>query len=255
MFMGNRKCTVVLMGLIGGAMVLGAAASQGTVIYQDTFPGSSANPLSGTSPSIDTGGATWTAGLPASGGWAANGSTPGGGGFQYASLPFATPAVSGGTYSVSGTLDPTGTTDSWLAIGFSNGSGFFSGVGPWMLLQDNGPIQLFAGPGTGGGPGNPAGTFSLGQTAEVVLNTTVADWTAEYYYNGISLGTYTYTGVGGSNPNPTGITTVGIGTNSEPGIVGDFMFQNSVVPEPATLGLMAAMGAGLLLLGRKRPQA
>ncbi len=83
-------------------------------------------------------------------------------------------------------------------------------------------------------------TVSINSGAIMDLNysSTVTDIVKALYLNGISQGAGVY-GVGHLG------STYFSGT-------GTLTVQGSSIPEPATLGLMAAMGAGLLLVGRRR---
>ncbi len=232
-----KLCSGLLMALT----LVGVSAAWGgdkpsTILYQDGFTGSSAQPLNGTSPPTDIGGGKWTAGS----GWRANGATAGGHGFQTALLPFK--PVGGKIYAVSATLNARARGGNWLAVGFCGPTGFFKGVGPWMLLSGNGGIQIFSGPGTLHGTA-AHGTFRGPQHLEVLLNTRGHRWTAQWFDNGHPLEipggatpadtTYSYT------HNPMKIATVGIGTNDEPGTAKNFLFFSGL-KKIATLGTPAA---------------
>ena len=241
------------------------ASATDETIYADNFTGSATTQLAGQAPTTDSGGATWTAATPSSSvQWMANGTVvnPAPGVNNIAvSLPL-TP-VNGGIYTASIVLDPTANGNQ-IFFGFSTFTGpnaafpFYNGVGPWMDLADTDGISTFAGPATSNQTSGAALFASkIPGTATIVLNTTAPDWTVQWSYSenadGPSLGSYTYTGAGGANPNPTGITGIGFASNSETGSVSDFSLTGPPVPEPAMLGLVVVGTAGvLLLISRKR---
>ena len=250
----------------GAAILASAGMTQATTIFSDPLSGSPTASLTGTTPPTDATGAVWTLNGGAGDSFAADGLTPASTGGQYSYsinyLPYNTGAnllTAGNIYTVSAVLSPTtGTTTNWLAVGFLDGSGLFGGMksGPWMLLTDEGGTQTFGGPGVNNqySAGTTTGN-ALGGTAEVVLNTTNAQWTAQWLYEAptassfTSLGTYTYA-VGA---NPTTLGGVGIASyQSVQGQVQNFQFTDVATPEPASVALFGVSAAGLLLLRRRR---
>ncbi|MGC9261656.1 MAG: PEP-CTERM sorting domain-containing protein [Phycisphaerae bacterium] len=240
-----------IVGTAFAMLGMTASAASAGIIYQDSF--NRTGSLNGSTPSPnDTAGATWIAGssITTSGGYASLTSTS-----SMAYLPF-TP-VSGNIYTLAASLNPTpGTTTNWLALGFFPSSASSVGSAPdavasvMVLERDNRGSQVFN--GDGGSANGPTSPNNPGYTTwSIVLNTTQADWTTSFSEIGVSgetnFQTFTY---GGSTPNPT-INLVGFGTNAISGTVQDFTLANSV-PEPATLGLVAAGGLGLLLLKRRK---
>ncbi|MGC9260746.1 MAG: PEP-CTERM sorting domain-containing protein [Phycisphaerae bacterium] len=148
----------------------------------------------------------------------------------------------------------------FMALGFISGavmgttgakSPFLHGAGPIIQLNNNGTQQTYTDT-FGGNTDTITGSGAaapLNETAQVVLNTMAADWTVGFWYNGNQIGnTFTYTGTSGTNPNPVGISAVGIDGNGVTGTVNDFY----LTPEPASLALMGAGALVLLLVGRKR---
>lgn len=249
----QSRITMLSAGLV---LLAGAAMAEATptTIYQDSFPGSPTATLTGTAPATDTTGAVWTLNGNTGDDWAADGLAPAttGGGYTYSIEYLPTTLATGQIYTLSATLSPTaGATKNWLGLGFFNSSALFkaSTTGPWMLLTDAGQTQAFGGPGVGNQDSKATTNGNtLGNTATVILNTSGAAWTYQWLYNGVALDTpQTYT------TNPTATTGVGIiAYQSVQGQAGSFQLTDSSVPEPATLGLMAAAGLGLLLLKRRR---
>ncbi len=270
-----RSCSLAVLGLAPmavGAMALAglmAGTASASTIYSDNFSGSAtANSLNGTAPTVDNGpSSTWTVGSTSGyTGFAANGSSDASPNGLIAYLQF-TP-VSGEIYTLSAGLDlvnPLTTTNSWMALGFMeglNGNSRFdqpSSYGsPWALIyqpspQSNGTTNvgtIWAGPGTVGGvnftttPGND-GTGV--QDMSIVLNTMSSAWTYQVYDNGYALSTVNSGTFPDGNP-----TILGVGLDNT-GVVGSFSnFSLTAVPEPASLGLFAVGGLGLLLLKRRK---
>ena len=111
-------------------------------------------------------------------------------------------------------------------------------------------VQGFFGTGTNNGTTVTPNPAALGDTSMVVLNTTQSQWVGTEYYNNTLVESFTY-GSGTNPANPTGITQVAIGVNGMSASVTNFSLTDQAVPEPATLGLVALGGLGLLLLKRR----
>ena len=248
-------CTTLAM------LGMAAGTASGSVIYSDSFPGSSSATLNGTTPAVDTGGATWTADTA----WRANGSVDESitSGAWNAFLPF-TP-TSGRIYTLSEGINATanapGTSNSWVGLSFlasgalgvplfENSSGAGTNAAPLVLDYVPGSssqITTYTEPGLNGGNGYAYSGTGV-QNLKMVLNTGGTNWTVSFSDNGTALGqAYTYAAGG----NPT-IADVGFGTSNASGQVSNFSLTSSPVPEPTTLGLVAIGGAGLLLAARKR---
>ena len=251
-----------------GVLLASAGMAQATTIYSDSLSGSDTAPLTGTTPATDTTAAKWTLNGAVGDGFYADGLTPGstGGNFTYSInyLPYNTGTnliAAGNIYTVSAVLSPTsGATGNWLAMGFLDGGSLFNNAtktsGPWMLLTDAGQTQTFGGPGVNNqyAAGTTNGNVT-GGTAEVVLNTSSAQWTTQWLYEApsatsfTSLGTYTYA----AGANPTTLGGVGIADyQSAPGQIQNFQFTSVATPEPATFGIFGIGIAGLLLLKKRR---
>ncbi len=254
-----RSCSLAVLGLApmaAGALALAglmAGTASASTIYSDNFSGSATALLNGAAPTVHNGtSTTWTA----DSGWMQNGSVtayvPGNvNGDDNAYLAF-TPA-SGQIYTLtegvdvpSGTNPYAGTGIGFLPSGFL-GTPFTNSAGPSLSAGMPGSggngITTYAGPGSTNGNAYPAQGAGV-QDLQVVLNTEAAAWTVQFIDNGVTLGSvFTYT------TNPT-ITAVGFGTEGVNAQVSNFSL--TAVPEPASLGLFAVGGLGLLLLKRRK---
>jgi hypothetical protein len=264
-------------------IALASSIASAAVIYQGNFTGTGGmGSLNGTSVTVGPNASnyvsgslssTWLATSSSSYGWSDSGyfnDSANNPGRATAQLNF-TP-LSGDIYTLSATVSLTNgaNTAAYLSIGFlsnANSSNLTAGwdnlnvtsgevsASPWVLVtweDDSGTIYT--------GPGreiNGIG-FSTGQSGaltndsfSLVLNTTGANtsnspWTYQVYNNN--------TLVSGSTPIdlPAGtvINEVGMQAASATGTVSSF--ELATVPEPATLGLVAVGGLGLLLLKRRK---
>jgi hypothetical protein len=239
---------------------------QAAIIYQDSFNrGTSASQvaLNGSAPAQETGlaggsaSADWIASAWTTDGTEANLIAPGN---SQAFLPFTPQA--GEIYSLSAVLNTASASGSaWLSLGFSNtdvttGEQFHvsNTVYAWILERGaptaSVPNRFFAGAGTNTQVND--GTTTSPVLLDVMLNTTSPTWTASFSVNGVAVGSVNLPAAaqtGGSAPIKfVGIGSGGFDTAGGTGSVSSFSL--SVVPEPATLGLL---GVGVIgLLGRRR---
>ena len=235
----------VVLGLVG----LLSGAADATVIYSDDFSGDGSGGLVGTAPDTTTGGATWS-GFTVGTIWQDNGAiTNNNNQRRNVFLPIA--PESGKVYTAKIDVVRIGTTDSF-AFGFTetnDGNDGFPLVAdslnasPWMTsFAVNGKVNSYMGPANGG-----AGTqVSVSDpdnfnTLQMVLDTSDAAWTVEFFLNGGSI-----RGPEAFSANPD-IQYIGFGRYN----TGTFQVDNfelSVVPEPASLGLLGFGGFLLIAL-------
>ena len=208
-------------------------------VYFDDFSGLSGTDLNGVAPDTRPGSETWasTTGTPAP--WKADGSKASSGS-EVALLPF-TPAVNK-VYTLTLDVNPDDGTAGWFSVGFTQRgdttqhwlSGDPSGLNAaaWMLnkgYDDSAPeteVQTFLGLVTGGGQSHNQEEQGLVEL-KVVLNTSAALWTVEWFFNGTSIrGPVAYT------TNPT-INYVGFSAWEQFGVVDNFQLDEAD-PAPPT---------------------
>lgn len=254
-----KTCMQLAAALTVVAVTLTAAQA---AIYQDGFDREGV--LNGTAPDVAPGSQTWTA-LESDPTVPTDPHTDGAVLTFDASrrnmfLPFA-PGTGVYELSVQMKLDPADDSSDWAGLGFMGanpdvddsqmafGEDVDTSGRPWILLRQNGAALVFAGPGTANNLGGPAaGTYApdVFHTLTLTLDTTGALWTVDASINGSPIiDTFTY------DVNPD-IGTVGMSTTP---FDGDYVFtfdNFSLVPEPATLGLLGIGGLGVLLRRRRR---
>ncbi|MHB1158148.1 MAG: hypothetical protein ACYC26_15080 [Phycisphaerales bacterium] len=235
-----KSCASVLTGVAAAIGI--AASSHATVIYSDDFSGLSTANLNATTPDTRPGAETWIAHTP----WKADGSIAPGGPTAFAYLPF-TPQT-GNLYSLQLTITTLTAGNSWMALGFTSqgadgaNNSLLTYGQPWILQSATNAVSRTL------GSADPAfhGAFTNPVTVTINLDTQNAQWQAEWFINGVSKRTYTYT------TNPT-ITAVGFGTQTNGGAAGgtvdNFSLTNSV-PEPAGICLLLCPVAAMLVRRR-----
>ena len=249
---GTAKAAIV--GTAFAMLGMTASAASASVIYQDSFSGSSTTALNGAAPTVHNGtSTTWTADSQ----WMDNGSvvTPTvNSGNANAWLAF-TPA-SGYIYTLSEGVEATSSGNPYAGMGLAFSPSGFLGTsiasGAALSISSGEPgsggneITTCAGPGQANGNAYPYQGTGTVQGLQMVLNTGAAAWTVQFSDNGVALGpVFTYT------TNPT-IGAVGFGTMGTNAQVSNFSLTATPVPGPAPLALVAIGGLGLLLLKRRK---
>ena len=268
---GGRTAVLAAMALaVAGAAT---AAARATVIYQDNFGRTGA--LDGSTPApTDTAGATWAAYTDSTGTTIqTNGSAAvlPSGAHTAGYLPLTLAANT--TYQYSATLLPVATSSDtnstdWLAMGFgsiSSQSDVNAATSEaWLIYRGNSGTQSFYGGATGNGAAGGYGNISKAPPAPsdtfyitLVTPANLASGSASVsFWDSLGL-----IGTAGSprtealaSSNLANITDIFIGEQGWGGQVSDLTLQ-TVVPEPAALGLMALGGLGLLVGKRRRKSA
>jgi hypothetical protein len=245
-----------------------------TTLYFDDFSGASTSVLNGTTPDTTIGTNTWTAKNTTNTSFRADGSIAGTSGSNAQNTGSAflsfTPTV-GRIYTLEVRLSqPTGTVAAeWVGIGFSNNLTVDSthnmtapnGGMPWVLWRNNGAHtntdNVEAYPGRGAFPSNGAASvdYTGTRTLTINLDTRASAWKAEWFVDGTSFYSYTYTALAtdpGSfqnfDGNPT-INQVSISRSrfTQPDFVSFSLTEAIPEPSAALLG-----GLGLLALLRRR---
>jgi len=251
-----RVSTLMAAAFVAGVMSAGAQS----IIYQDDFSGSGAA-LNGSA--VDIGGANWVSGID----WYDNGiaatTVAGGPSGQAAWLPFS--PSDGLIYTASATI--LNTQPNWIGFGFlpaapaggdwtvtdfsvrhSNAPGY-----GWMLTRNStgNDQEGFLGGGTAGG--QPWNGDIVDPTAPVnisiVLDTTTANWSIEWFINGVSKSTASFAGTGNPGIGGIGFSHDRNSASNNGGVIDDFSLTQ--VPEPTTLALAGLGLAGLLAFRRR----
>ena len=263
---GTRPQAALTLAVVAMAgLVLATSSAEATVIFSEDFSGTSAD-LNNTAPDVRPGSETWVA----SPRFNQDGSIDQGAG----SATLAFTPVSGNLYQLDASLAGVYGDGDWFALGFASGQStgssssdrFITGnvMGTaWMLLKGDSTSSqnsAFLGIGTGSNGGttsnvawsawtheNPGGDMDL----RIVLDTTggAGTWTATWLARRPADAGYTVV-----RPETLMLTetmnSVGLAL-SNVGVFGTIeSFSLQIVPEPATMSLLAL--GGLALLRRRR---
>ena len=116
----------------------------------------------------------------------------------------------------------------------------------WLLYGVNGSTQAFYGGGTSNSASGKTGTAGVPDTFTITLNSSTGAVAFSDTLNLLSgTGTLTSTEM-------ASISQVNIGNDYAVGNFQAFTLSTPSVPEPASLGLLAVGGLGLLLVGKRR---
>jgi len=220
-------------------------ASAQTVLFQDTFSGTGS--LNGSSPNITQPGITWVAAA----GYNANGTYSTTDQSQTAYLAYS--FQSGNVYTFTADLNTT-SSSLIMFIGSTSTNLFAMGNSIGFRLDDgadpNASLHTFPN-GAGVTNWDPArGTVTDGRTAQIVLNTTAAQWTVSFNYGGTDYGTFNYSPSASPTVIGFGAGLFGGGTGS----IDNLTLTVGAVPEPASAGLLGSVGV-VLLISRRRKKA
>lgn len=253
--------------IVVAVTVMLSGLSQGSILYQDAFnDGIVGNSLNNVL-DVSTNGAVWK-GAPANYIYTANNAVKvNTTALRTVFLEFAPSAGNIYTYSADVRVDARSDANTVpFGIGFISANNLVTdrALMNWFN-NDNSPwisVDPQREPSEGGGypngvarsyadhtPGTVSGVESVGlfNNYKIVLDTTAANWSATYLVNDAQFFSYTY-----SSGNPT-IGGFGFGSSGTTGnsILGEMdSVELSVIPEPATLGLMGCVSAGILCIRR-----
>ncbi len=251
----------VFVPLVGiGLIALPASAD--ITIYSDNFDGIG---LSLNGSSVDVGNQNWQAGGAFLDNGAVNtvvGTAVGNAAF----LPFS--PLSGTVYTASATIvNPYG---DWIGFGFFSAlpvnGGDWTGTTfgqrhsnsgyAWLLdrnLAGQSDQQAFLGYGTGNSIGAINGDLfdsSAPLTISIVLDTTTANWSAEFILNGNSQGVFSFPSADNPGIGGIGFSRTSNGSSGTGGTISGFTLTQ--VPEPSALALLGLSWMGTLLFRRHK---
>jgi hypothetical protein len=245
----NIILTLAVVAIVSMGTVANAA-----VIYSDDFSGSGASGLHDTTPDTTTGGVKWVA----ASNYKADGSSTA---LNQATMSLAFTPVDGLVYTLDAQFE-TIDGGQWVQFGFGNGqptTGVNWSGRAWNLLRassDTTNVHSTYGSGFGGaGPWTSLGLLRYDDDMDVriVLDTTAATWTARYYAKAGNVGTYTEVIAAAKDITDETIDAIGFSTfNSGDNSVEFNSFSLTVIPEPATMSLLALGGLGVLARRRRR---
>jgi hypothetical protein len=222
----NRPILAVAVLAVGFALQLQA---QTNVIYFDPFTAPEGSFLNGAAPQDHGGVGTefWIA--PDDGMNMETNVLTITSGSRWAALPFI--PEEGNKYRISMDMSATHTGSDWFAVGFSDTPSPSSDypsqqLSGWLLIRGFNPgfpLHSFTGYSTDGG--GTAGDFTGPHTISVVLDTTVANWTFEFFVDGVSQrGPVQFSSTPDVNPSINYVTFGSYGTAR--GTMDNFRLEN-----------------------------
>jgi len=246
-----RPSTSALICVLAALAAFRATAQTNTLIY-DPFTATPGSALNGSAPADHGGIGTdaWVA--PDTGLDMGGSSIVVSTGSCWAAVQFA--PVDGNKYRLSMDVNPTSTGDDWFALGFCNNPSPTSdypvqNLSGWMLargLNPGSPYHSFTGYGTDGG--GEAGNFSGPHNLAVVLDTTVDNWTFEYFVDGVSQrGPVPFSTTAGNNPSIAYVTFGSYGTAR--GTMDNFKLENILHIETGPPTIVEAPQNATVLVG------
>ncbi len=172
-------------------------------------------------------------------------------------------STNSGVYSLKSTMTMTSNNSStlWYGIGYSNfisqgqERGFYQtdqanqGM-PWMFMRENGELDVRVAGATSvfSATGYDVSNFEM----ELVLDTTVTNWTVDAYFNGTQLD-LNGVSIGNSYTYSTNPTLSSVGLSAVDGVVGSVQsITLQTVPEPETYALILGAASLLVMAGRRR---
>jgi hypothetical protein len=251
-------------GLIIAALAMSSAQAAPIIIYQDDFSGAYEGLLNGTAPDTRPGSQTWDARTTGDGGtfYRADGTVFGWNSVWNSTAKLAFTPQQGNLYALDarilGVSQVAGTSGGSIEIGFAIGDTYERSFTQYnshnVLMQlggTNNQVAFYNGSGmtTSAWTSGPAATgdFDL----RIILDTNdVSTWTASWWAKRPTDGSYTEVYSASSVPAGVTLNYVGIAGNTAR-VGGNFeSFQLSIIPEPASLGMLGAAAIAMLLRRR-----
>ena len=235
------------------------SVANATVIYQDNFDGA-ADPLDGRTPNVAPTDETWSA----ADNYLADGTVTGSSGDINAGAWLPVTIAAGNIYRLTATYTVPyagGTSDQnkeWIAAGFEAGGqpiDSFTGDGLGsLLLRRNGNASIYIGSGTAGGSAYEDPTPYVADDGVITVVTTLdatdadsANWTIAWSATG-NAGTVSQDAATAASGDYGDIAYLGFSHSKCDGTLGSMTFE--LIPEPATMGLLAT--GALAMLRRRR---
>ncbi|GHC07883.1 PEP-CTERM sorting domain-containing protein [Cerasicoccus arenae] len=167
-------------------------------------------------------------------------------------------------YSLKSTMSMTDIdATTWYGVGFSESIGTVPDRGfyiagptegrPWIFARNNGELNVRAGGATGSTIYSQTGKDFSSFEMELVLDTSVANWTVDAFFNGVQLDlnggsigmTYTY------STNPSSLGAIGFSSSANAqGTIQSITLET--IPEPQTYAIILGAVCLVGLIARRR---